>query len=478
MDKDRNGRLIGEEQEFEPFILILDILKNIVFILMGALAAAMITYVAVSVKYVPSYTTSTTFIVGSKASNDMYANEYSAGEMAKMLEKILQSNKMEKLLRDELDVDKVEANIQAEAVSGTNMIILRVTAGNPKEAFDTIKAIMDNYSEVSYYAIGDAVMNVLVEPEIPFSPDNYLDVDGPARKAFYIGLIVCVALFGLLSYMSNTIKTEKGIEQKLDAKSLGEIKYERKNKSLKGLFKHNKAAVLVDNPLTGFAFVEGYKKLATKLEYKLAKNKSKIMVITSVSENEGKSTVAANLAITLAEQGKKVVLVDGDIRRPSQFLIFGLDVKEENELGEYLKNGGNISDILMKGERQGLYFLGGKNCYSSSTEILQSERLEKMLQFFKSNADYVIIDTPPAGLLADAQIFAKHADGVLLVVRQNFMFAEDINEIIDDFHDNHTKVFGVVLNGVQSFSNTISNTTGGYYGKYSHYGKYSGNKGR
>ncbi len=80
--------------------------------------------------------------------------------------------------------------------------------------------------------------------------------------------------------------------------------------------------------------MESYKKLAAKVEYRMAKNEQKVLVVTSVSENEGKSTVAANLAITLAEQSKRVLLVDGDIRRPSQFLIFGMEPKEENELGE------------------------------------------------------------------------------------------------------------------------------------------------
>lgn len=96
-------------------------------------------------------------------------------------------------------------------------------------------------------------------------------------------------------------------------------------------------------------------------------------------------------------------------------------------------------------------------------------------------SDYVIIDTPPAGLLGDAQVFAQSADAVLMVVRQNYMLAEDINDIMDDFRDNHAKILGVVLNGVQTFSNVADSSVGGYYGKYGKYGRYgnySKNKGR
>ena len=466
-----------EEKDFEPYTLLLDVLKNWVYILLGALAAAMIVYVAVNVKYEPKYTSTTTFIVSTKERSSEYTTTpYTTDKMAQMLEKILQSHKMEELLCEELEVEEVKAQIKAESVEGTNMLVLSVTADNSREAFDTIKAILNNYSKVSFYAIGDSVLDILVEPEIPFAPDNALDVAGPVKKAFLLGALVCAALFALLSYLIDTVKVESAIERKLDAKSLGQIKFERKSKSIKDYFKHNKAAVLVDNPLTGFAFIEDYKKLASKIEYKIHKDTSRVIVVTSVSENEGKSTVAANLAITYAEQGKRVVLLDGDIRRPSQFLIFGLDVKEENEFGEFLKGADNKDDIMMKGSRKGLYFLGGKNCYASSTEMLQSERLEKVLNFIKQKADYVIIDTPPAGVLADAHTFAKYADGVLLVAKQNFMLAEDINEIIDDLRDNQAKLLGVVLNGVRSFDHLVSEKTGGYYGSYGHYGRY--NKGR
>lgn len=193
--------------------------------------------------------------------------------------------------------------------------------------------------------------------------------------------------------------------------------------------------------------------------------------------NEGKSTVAANLAITLAEQSKRVLLVDGDIRRPSQFLIFGMEPKEENELGEYLRGNGSLADVMVPCTRKHMLFMGGKNCYSSSTEMLNSESFFKLMAACRKFVDYVIIDTPPAGIIGDAQIFAHCADAVMIVAKQNYMLAEDINEVMDAFRDKEGKVLGVVLNGVRSFSGLVDSPVGHYYGKYSKYGRY-GNYGR
>lgn len=441
------------------------------------MAGALLTYVVVSSRYVPEYTTQATFVVSSRGDANAYSNLSSANTMAKTFEKILKSNIMEKKICEKLKVEELDADIHAKVLEGTNMLVLSVTADTPKESIDIIRTVMDNYSSVSLYTVGSAVMDVLEEPKIPYTPDNPLDAGGQAKKGGLVAGALVLILLGLFSYMKNTIKQENEIEKKLDARSLGAISYEWKYKTIRDIFRRKKKAILVDDPVASFRFVESYKKLAAKVEYRMAKNEQKVLVVTSVSENEGKSTVAANLAITLAEQSKRVLLVDGDIRRPSQFLIFGMEPKEENELGEYLRGNGSLADVMVPCTRKHMLFMGGKNCYSSSTEMLNSDSFYKLMTACRKFVDYVIIDTPPAGIIGDAQIFAHCADAVMIVAKQNYMLAEDINEVMDAFRDKEGKVLGVVLNGVRSFSGLVDSPVGHYYGKYSKYGRY-GNYGR
>lgn len=418
-----------------------------------------------------------TFVVSSRGDANAYSNLSSANTMAKTFEKILKSNIMEKKICEKLKVEELDADIHAKVLEGTNMLVLSVTADTPKDSIDIIRTVMDNYSSVSLYTVGSAVMDVLEEPKVPYTPDNPLDAGGQAKKGGLVAGALVLILLGLFSYMKNTIKQENEIEKKLDARSLGAISYEWKYKTIRDIFRRKKKAILVDDPVASFRFVESYKKLAAKVEYRMAKNEQKVLVVTSVSENEGKSTVAANLAITLAEQSKRVLLVDGDIRRPSQFLIFGMEPKEENELGEYLKGNRALADVMVPCTRKHMLFMGGKNCYSSSTEMLNSDSFYKLMTACRKFVDYVIIDTPPAGIIGDAQIFAHCADAVMIVSKQNYMLAEDINEVMDAFRDKEGKVLGVVLNGVRSFSGLVDSPVGHYYGKYSKYGRY-GNYGR
>lgn len=453
-----------------------DILSNWWAILLGAIAAAMLAFVVVNETYIPKYTTQATFVVGTKGNFNAATNLSSANGMAQTFQRILQSNVMKKILCDEMGIEELSDEIKAEVINGTNLLVLTVEANSPKEAIDLIHAVMENYKSVSYYTAGNAVMDVLQEPSIPMYPNNPLDIETSIKKVLLITIILFCILFGLLSYMRDTIKQEDDIEKKLDARNLGAIPYERKNKTIKDFLQKDKRALLVTDPLAGFAFVEGYKKLATKVDYQMGKEGRKVLVITSVSENEGKSTIAANLAICLAEQSKKVVLIDGDFRRPSQFLIFGKMPEEKQEIGEVLKGNPDASLTLQESNVPGLYLIIGRNCYASSTELAMSVRMKQIIDICKKNMDYVIIDSPPTGLMGDAEALAGYSDAVMFSVKQNFIYSEDINDALDSFREHHSKVLGVVLNSAKSFPKTGNSRFYGHYGKYGNYGRYGKNQ--
>lgn len=461
-----------ENYRIEPFTLIHDILVNWWAVLLGALAAAMIAFIAVSLTYVPQYTTSTTFIVSNRNTSASYSSLGSANTIATSFQKVIESTAMQDILCRKLGVDAIDADIQASIAGETNLLEVTVTAGSPQESFDIMEGILENYSSISLYTVGDVVLNILQDPAVPFTPDNPLYADGMMKRAFLLAAAALIVLFGLLSVMKDTLKTEEDISEKLDARNMGAIAYEFKYKSIRELIKRKKKGLLINDPLAGFDFVESYRKFSSKAEYRMEKEGWKTLAVTSVSENEGKSTVAANLAVSLAEKDYRVVLIDGDLRRPSQFLIFGLKPSEENELGEFLKGETQKSNLLMKTQVPKLYVIGGRNCYSSSTDILQRALTGRFLQRCRESADYVIVDTPPTAVLGDAELWGQHTDAVLFVERQNFIYAEDINTMLDKFRAQKTRVLGVVMNSVQSFGRMARSTVGRYSSRYGGYGNY------
>lgn len=461
-----------ENYKIEPFTLIHDIVVNWWVILLAAISAALISSVVLSIRYVPQYTTSATFVVAPRNGSASYSSLGTASSMASSFQKIVESTAMQDIICTRLEVDEIDADIQASIAEGTNLLELRVTSDSPRDSFDIMETILDNYSDITLYTVGDIVLNILQNPSVPFSPDNPLYTQSVMKKAFLLAAAAMAVLFGILSVLKDTLKTEDDLRDKLDARSLGALTYEFKYKSFKEMLRRRKKALLINDPLAGFGFVESYRKFSSRVEYRMEKEGCKTVAVTSVSENEGKSTVAANLAISLAEKDYRVILIDGDLRRPSQFLIFGLKPGEENELGEFLKREKQNFDLLMNTGVPKLYVIGGRNCYSSSTDILQTDITWKFLRRCKESADFVIIDTPPAGVLGDAELWGQYADSVIFVERQNFVLAEDINTILDKFRAQKSKILGVVLNSVQSFGTVAGSTVGKYYGRYGDYGRY------
>ena len=148
-DKNQYTGLL-ETKRIEPYILLRDILVNWWVLLLGALAAAMLAATAASIRYVPSYTTSATFAVSSKTSSGSYADLSSANTMAMTLQKIIESHAMQEVLCQKLGVEEIDAEIHTQLIENTNLLTLTVSSDSPREAFDIINGIIDNYSSVAY----------------------------------------------------------------------------------------------------------------------------------------------------------------------------------------------------------------------------------------------------------------------------------------------------------------------------------------
>ena len=134
-----------ENYKIEPFTLVHDILINWWASLLGALAAAMLSYVFVGIRYVPQYTTSTTFVVSSRGTTASYSSLGSANSTTATFQKIIESTAMQDILCEKLGVDSIDADIQANIAGETNLLELTVTAASPSESFDIMEGILDNF---------------------------------------------------------------------------------------------------------------------------------------------------------------------------------------------------------------------------------------------------------------------------------------------------------------------------------------------
>lgn len=476
MQENSKNVVSNYELPLDIYSMIRALLKDWWMIITAGLVGLIIAYIMAGVAYTPSYTSSMTFIVSSKGSTNNLSDLTAANEMAETFSEVLNSRLLKKRVQEELNLGYLPGTIETSVVAETNLMTLKVSAPSPEHAFKIMKSVLNNYSEITKYVLDNVVLDVLEAPQVPTAPSNPVSARWLMRKYALVGMALMMAFLALIDYLRDDVKNEKEVEQKLDTKLLGTIYHEVKNKTLKSKLQRAKRGLTVTDPLRSFIFVENYKKLRTKIMYKLKQREGKIILVTSVMENEGKSTVAANIALTLAQKSDKVVLLDGDIRRPAIYKILQQKLSKDQEIGEFLKGTAEIGKVMKYDPENGLHLLIGSKHYSNSTELVSGERFRSMLKAVSKFADYVVIDSPPTSLMADAEILAEHADVSILVVRQSTSTVKMINDAIDMLEDGNSELLGCIYNDVKTRVFSGKRVFSGYgygYGGYKYgYGRY------
>ena len=298
------------------------------------------------------------------------------------------------------------------------------------------------------------------------APVNPLNEKKTMVIAFIAAVAVLMVLVAGISYLRDTIKNPKDVTSKLDTRLLGSIYHEKKSKSLKLRKKKEFVSMLISNPLRSFQYAESNKMMASRVRSYLDKENAKTLLVTSVMENEGKSTVAANLALGLAQEGNRVMLIDCDFRKPAQYKIFDMEGKNGDDLGKVLTGKAGTENLIRNWNDTNLYMILNRTSSNSIEAMLKSTTLRQIVGFCRQNMDYVIIDTSPLALVSDTEELAQMADASVLVVRQDTVLTKDINDAIDILNNTRGKVLGCVLNDASSSQITGSTAHYGYGGYY------------
>lgn len=193
-----------------------------------------------------------------------------------------------------------------------------------------------------------------------------------------------------------------------------------------------------------FSYVEAYKSLRTNLHFMTATSGVRSIVVTSTIPEEAKSNVAVNLALTMAESGKNVVVLDCDLRKPVLHKYMKLGHNKRG-LSNILSEECTLEEALIKLDQRSVYVLPAGTLPPNPSELLGQTQMKKLLGRLQASFDYVIIDAPPVSVVTDAVILGGMTDGVLFVVRSRFAPAEAVKTAVRKLKEVDVKVLGVVL---------------------------------
>lgn len=349
--------------------------------------------------------------------------------IAENLDDVFQSN----ALRDVVEKDMgmaLTGDIKAEQIQETNLIRISVTDVTPSKAYDTLVSIYNNYYKVTDYVFTNVIIRTVVNPDMPGTTASAMSpISYGAMFGILLGVLV-VAIIVLLSFLRNTVKNASDVEKELDMKLLGTVSHVKK---LSRDLPQAKKRLIITNPLIGPSFANSFKKMAVKLESLYRTKNYKTIMVTSVAENEGKTSVSVNIALALAQNGHRILLLDSDFKNPSIFRFFDdIDKSEEKDFNNLFGSDADVSQFIKHDPLTGLYIIGNSKPYSASEDILSSSQFLSVFNQLKEMFDFVILDTPPCGITVDAEILSNVVDAALIVVCQDVVEVSDINDHISN----------------------------------------------
>jgi succinoglycan biosynthesis transport protein ExoP len=268
-------------------------------------------------------------------------------------------------------------------------------------------------------------------PQVPIGPNKKMIV----LLSAVIAVVIAAGAAYLLEFLDNTVQGPDEVARLTGSETIGFLSDIGKE-DFKGIY-------VAKNPRSALA--EAYRSLRTNLDFLGINKPLKSILLTSSGIGEGKTTVSANLATVLAQGGKKVAIIDADMRRPRLHKLF--DFENTRGLSDIFLGKADIQDAITICGDEKIMVISAGNTPPNPTDLISSGRMDTILDILKESVDIVIVDGPPF-LVADAALLASKVDGVLLIVRYGHSLKAAVREVVDQLKFVEARVLGVVINSL------------------------------
>jgi receptor protein-tyrosine kinase len=414
---------------------------------MATTLIAVVSSVVLTMITVPLYEAYTRLFVSTTAgasASELYSGNRLSQERVLSYTELLTGETLAQRTIDKLDLDvtaeELQERVEADSKVETVLISVRVRDESAVRARDIANALSDEFvtmvSELETPPKPGAQPDarVIVEqrakvPKKPVVPKKALNI----LVGTILGLAGGIALALVRDFFDNTVKDQSTLEDVVGAGIVGTLPSDKARRA--------DPAITFETDRSPIA--EAFRKLRTNLQFLSVDNPPRKIVIASSVPNEGKTTTALNLALALAEAEHKVVLIDGDMRRPSLDKI--LNAVGSVGFSTVLSGSATLPDVLQTTEYPGLTFLASGPIPPNPSELLGSRAATRVLNDLGEQFDYVIVDTPPLLAVTDAAIVSTNCDGTLIIARFGSTKREQVAHAVDSLKSVGASLLGAVL---------------------------------
>ncbi len=443
----------------------LRILRSRWVTIVATIALAVLGSTIATILTTPMYQASTRLFISTAAASTLaetYQGNRFSQERVISYTQLLTGRTLAQRTIDKLSLDmsasELQANIRASAKPDTVLITVDYTDRSPVQARDIANTLSDEFvtmvRELETPEDGSKPdSRVVVEekaaiPESPVTPRPFRNL----AVGVVLGLVLGTALAVVRELLDNTVKSEASVEEITGHGLVGSVPLDKERR--------NEAAISFESDNSPIA--EAFRKLRTNLQFLAVDDPPRVIAVTSSVPSEGKSTTALNLALALAEANYNIVLVDGDLRRPSIHKF--LDLVGPVGFSTVLSGASTLSESLQKTRFPRLTVLTSGAVPPNPSELLASQAARTLLAELKEEFDFVIVDSAPLLAVTDTAVLSTGADGVLVMARFGEIKIDQLAHAVGILQDVGARILGTVL--------TVVPIRGGSYSyNYSYYGE-------
>ena len=368
--------------------------------------------------------------------------------------------------------EQLRGMINVELVADSTLINITVKSGDKELSYVVATAIQSVYPEFTKDAFPTAYISVADS-----ATKAELAADSSTILYTAAGLIMGAALAIIIILI--TAKIQNKLLSTEDIKNNFNIDIIATVSDIKNKKKGDRSRLLITDRNVGLPFIETFKLIRTKFENAKLKKGYSVFSITSSTESEGKTTCSTNIALSLAKSGKSVLLMDADLRKPAVCKTLGISLEGEKGIYDIVNGNKTFEESVKYIEKYNLYLLVSSAAVADPSETLASDAMAKIVEDARRNFDYVIIDCPPAGVVADAAIVANYTDTIVFVTAEEKVAIPQIEYALSDISTTKADIFGCIYNragtgtlkvATEKAGGYFSNRYGGYYGSSYYYG--------
>lgn len=405
--------------------------------------------------YSPSYSARITYAVNKSGDSSIDASL--ASRLSRSVTTLTSLKEFKEDLLENVDPDTRNNSFRFSSVytDQSNLFTITIDSNNYDNTNFILHRFRGIYPNWAYESNGNLRLEEVDVSEATRIPSNEYSLIRSLGYGALAGLVVCAGLVVLYAMMLHTVRKEsdmKTITGKSCLVQVPEIKIKKRGKS------NNRQLLLLSNKHIDWKYRQALQTVQTRIFQQMEKNGQKVLMVASSIPQEGKTSIAVNIALGCVSQRKRTLLLDGDLRNPSVLKTFGSTVITQG-LTDYLNGEAELEDIIARSSHLSVITAGSGKAGLSS--VIQEDKMEALFAYLRSSYDCIIIDTPPSALFSDGALMAEYADQVVYVVRCNKATIEQVKEGIAPYIQNE-KLMGYIFN----------RAAGGVlgYGRYGSYG--------